>query len=82
MALVQGEQVPDAVSVGQDDERRIGQTDLQVAIANDEPLGSLDILRIERLEAVDPASNLGEERAFGRGPAGAVRRGAPAGGRG
>lgn len=68
MALVEGEQVELVVAPREDDDRGIGEADLEVGVGLDYLLGDGDVGGLERLEAVGAAADLGEERELGLQP--------------
>jgi hypothetical protein len=74
MALVEGEQVKHLVAPREDDDRGIGEADLEVGVGLDHLLGDGDVGGLERLEAVGAAADLGEKRDSACSPTLVARR--------
>ncbi len=68
MALVEGEQVEHLVAPREDDDRGIGEADLEVGVGVDHLLGDRNVGGLERFEAVGAAAHLGEKRKLGLEP--------------
>jgi hypothetical protein len=68
MTLVEGEQVEHLVAPRKDDNRGVGEADLEVGIGVDHIRGDRNVGGLERLEAVGAAAHLGEKRKLGLGP--------------
>lgn len=64
-SLVEREQIPDSVSLGQNHEGCIGEADVELRMTTNEPLGGGDLIGVERFEPIDGARDLGEERTLG-----------------
>ena len=60
VAFVEGEQVGAAVPLGDDDQRRVGQAEVEVRIPVQDPSGRLDVVAEERLELVGALRDLVE----------------------
>ena len=65
VTLVQGEDVPRPMPLGEHDERRIGEADLQLGVPREHILRGRDIARIERLELVSTPGDFIEEGGLG-----------------
>lgn len=61
MAFIKGQHVADSISMGEHDQRRIGETERERSVAADDPLGSGDVIGFECLHPIHPAADLSQE---------------------
>ncbi len=60
MALVEGQQVDQVVALGQDDQGRVGQAEVEVGVSIEDLVRSGYVVRAERFELVDAVGHLSE----------------------
>src|SRR6185436_11455106 len=69
VAVIEREDVAAVVTLGQNDERGIGESDVDVAVGLDHPSRLRDVADVERREVVRPASHVLEKQQLGFRPA-------------